>query len=164
IFASYKGKHYEIKFEYRDPWESIRTLLDDETLGSPSIYNSIEKYYCEGTIAEIQQERVIDEPNTADTWAKFESELPKPDPYPHCLMPLHFWIDDGMVTKHISMKPMVFRVICQPSNIRNASGNGGRILGGYIPPVCDPSDPTNRNTPGTPVSPLYKKIRPIEQW
>ncbi|KAJ7803091.1 hypothetical protein B0H14DRAFT_2384902, partial [Mycena olivaceomarginata] len=149
VFASYKGKRYEIKFEYRDPWEWITTLLNDDTLGPTSIYNSVRKYYCEGSRSVVHQERIIDEPNTADTWAEFESELPEPDPFPHCLLPLHFWLDDGLVTKRVSMKPMVFRPVFQPSNIRNASRNGGGVLGGYMPPVCDPSDPTNRNTPQT---------------
>ncbi|KAJ7845358.1 hypothetical protein B0H14DRAFT_2305333, partial [Mycena olivaceomarginata] len=149
VFASYKGKRYEINFEYRDPWEWITTLLNDDTLGPTSIYNSVRKYYCEGSRSVVHQERIIDEPYTADTWAEFESELPEPDPFPHCLLPLHFWLDDGLVTKRVSMKPMVFRPVFQPSNIRNASGNGGGVLGGYMPPVCDPSDPTNRNTPQT---------------
>ncbi|KAJ7797350.1 hypothetical protein B0H14DRAFT_3093169 [Mycena olivaceomarginata] len=148
VFASYKGKRYEIKFEYRDPWEWIITLLNDDTLGPTSIYNSVRKYLLllSSSRSVVHQERIIDEPNTADTWAKFESELPEPDPFPHCLLPLHFWLDDGLVTKRVSMKPMVFRPVFQPSNIRNASGNGGGVLGGYMPPVCDPSDPTNRNT------------------
>ncbi|KAJ7746517.1 hypothetical protein B0H14DRAFT_2406480 [Mycena olivaceomarginata] len=40
-------------------------------------------------------------------------------------------------------------VVFQPSQIRNASGNGGGVLIGYMTAVVDPSDPTNRNTPQT---------------
>ncbi|KAJ7076256.1 hypothetical protein B0H15DRAFT_790797 [Mycena belliarum] len=149
VFASYKGETHEIKFEYRDPWDWITTLLDDVTLGSTSIYNSVRKYYCEGSIVQVYQERVIDEPNTADAWARFESELPEADPYPHCLLPLHFWLDEGLVTKRITMHPMVLRPVFQPGNIRNTSGNGGGVLVGYMAAVCDPSDPSNRKAPET---------------
>ncbi|KAJ7617483.1 hypothetical protein DFH06DRAFT_1062143 [Mycena polygramma] len=149
IFATYKKERQEIKFEYRDPWEWISTLLNDESLGPTTMYNSVRKYYCEGTIAEVHCERVIDEPNTADAWARFESELPEPDPYPHCLLPLHFWLDEGLVTKRVTMHPMVLRPVFQPGKIRNASGNGGGVLIGYMTAVRDPSDPNNRNTPET---------------
>ncbi|KAJ7114378.1 hypothetical protein C8R44DRAFT_630272 [Mycena epipterygia] len=156
IFATYKNKEYEFKFEYRDPWEWIVDLLNDTTLAETSIYNSVQKYYCEGSRTVKHEERVIDEPNTADTWAKCESELPPPDPYPHCLLPLHFWLDDGLVTKRITMHPMVYRALFQPANIRNASGNGGGVLGGYMPKVCDPSDPSSRNGPQTEEFARYK--------
>ncbi|KAJ7822282.1 hypothetical protein B0H14DRAFT_3089030 [Mycena olivaceomarginata] len=149
VFASYKGKRYEINFEYRDPWEWITTLLNDDTLGPTSIYNSVQKYYCEGSRSVVHQERIIDEPYTADTWAEFEVNFTLPKPISTLPAAVAFWLDDGLVTKRVSMKPMVFRPVFQPSNIRNASGNGGGVLGGYMPPVCDPSDPTNRNTPQT---------------
>ncbi|KAJ6577876.1 hypothetical protein B0H19DRAFT_985472 [Mycena capillaripes] len=156
ISASYKGKRYDFHFEYRDPWDWIVDLLNDPTLAETSIYNSIRKYYCEGSRTVTHEERVIDEPNTADTWAKYESELPEPDPYPHCLLPYHFWLDEGLVTKRITMHPMVFRALLQPVNIRNASGNGGGVLGGYMPKVYDPSDPSSRNAPQTEEFAQYK--------
>ncbi|KAJ7132506.1 hypothetical protein C8R44DRAFT_611932 [Mycena epipterygia] len=149
IVASYQGQNHEIKFEYCDPWEWITTLLNDPTLASTSMYHAVRKYYCESSVAQTYQERVVDEPNTADAWWEFESELPEADPYPHCLFPLHVWLDEGLVTKRITMHPMVLRALFQPGNIRNASGNGGGVLFGYMPPICDPSDPTNRNTPQT---------------
>ncbi|KAJ6451401.1 hypothetical protein C8R45DRAFT_1124863 [Mycena sanguinolenta] len=156
VFATYKNKKYEFKFEYRDPWEWIINLLNDGTLADTAMYNSVRKYYCEGGRTVTHEERVIDEPNTADTWAKCESELPNPDPYPHCFLPLHFWLDDGLVTKRITMHPFVFRALCQPANIRNASGNGGGVLGGYMPKVSDPSDPSSRNAPQTEEFAQYK--------
>ncbi|KAK6966944.1 hypothetical protein R3P38DRAFT_2590004 [Favolaschia claudopus] len=142
VSASYKGVEHEIKFEYRDPWDWVLALLNDETLGPLFIYNSAKKFYCEGSTVVDHEERVIDEPNTAETWAKYESELPptdrrngrKPRLF-HCLLPLHFWLDEGLVTKHVTMHPFVFRPVFLPSHIRNASGNGGGILGGYMPPV-----------------------------
>ncbi|KAJ6453504.1 hypothetical protein C8R45DRAFT_1192699 [Mycena sanguinolenta] len=150
---------YEFKFEYRDPWEWIINLLNDGTLADTAIYNSVWKYYCEGGRTVTHEERVIDEPNTTDTWAKCESELPNPEPYPHCFLPLHFWLDDRLVTKRITMHPFVFRALCQPANIRNASGNGGGALGGYMPKVrdtFDPSDPSSRNAPKTEEFAQYK--------
>ncbi|KAJ7719459.1 hypothetical protein B0H14DRAFT_2643016 [Mycena olivaceomarginata] len=96
ISASYDGVNYNISFEYRDPWEWITRLLEDNTLGLFMMFNSVRKYYCEGVEQETFCERVIDEPNTADAWDEFDSELPDPDPYPHCFLPLHFCLDEGM--------------------------------------------------------------------
>ncbi|KAJ7098925.1 hypothetical protein C8R44DRAFT_747990 [Mycena epipterygia] len=124
ISASYQDKTYDISFEYRDPWDWITRLLEDDTLGPHMIFNSVRKYYCEGTHEVTWCERVINEPNTADTWAKYESELPDADPYPHCLVPLHVWLDEGLVTKHIIIHPMLLRALCLPEDIQNASGNG----------------------------------------
>ncbi|KAJ7166717.1 hypothetical protein C8R46DRAFT_996401 [Mycena filopes] len=149
IKASYQNTEREITFEYRDPWDWITRLLEDETLGPHLIFNSVRKYYCEGTEAETFCERIIDEPNTADTWHDYESQLPEADPYPHCLLPLHFWLDEGLVTKRITMHPMVLRAVCLPGDIRNASGNGGGLLLGYMYGFPDFEDPSNRNTAET---------------
>ncbi|KAJ7264829.1 hypothetical protein C8J57DRAFT_1436238 [Mycena rebaudengoi] len=148
ISATYKGKTYNVKFEYRDPWTWINTLLEDETLGH-MIYNSVRKYYCEGARSETLRVRVIDEPNTADSWENFESELPDSDVFPHCLLPLHFWLDEGMVTKRITMHPMVLRAVFLPGDIRNASGNGGGVLVGYMSHIEEPGDPSDRKTAET---------------
>ncbi|KAJ7092944.1 hypothetical protein B0H15DRAFT_938487 [Mycena belliarum] len=149
VFASYKGQIHEIKFEYRDPWEWITTLLNDSTLSSTSMYHAVQKFYCEGTTSQTYRERVVDEPNTADAWWISESKLPEADPYPHCLFPMHIWLDEGLVTKRVTMHPMVLRPVFQPGNIRNASGNGGGILVGYMTAIHDPLDPTSRNAPQT---------------
>lgn len=61
-----------------------------------------------------------------------QSELPDADPYPHCYLPLHFWLDEGLVTKRVIMHPMVMRAVFLPGDIRNASGNGGGVLIGYM--------------------------------
>ncbi|KAJ6493758.1 hypothetical protein DFH09DRAFT_1337978 [Mycena vulgaris] len=146
ILATYNGERQRIDFEYRDPWDWITRLLEDNTLGPHMIYNFVRKYYCEGTEKETWCERIIDEPNTAETWDKYESELPDADPYPHCLLPLHFWLDEGLVAKRLTMHPMVLRPVFLPGNIRNASGNGGGVLLGYMNTVRDPSDPDDRKT------------------
>ncbi|KAK7034389.1 hypothetical protein R3P38DRAFT_3185238 [Favolaschia claudopus] len=112
------------------------------------MFNSVQKFYCEGTIKETWCERIIDEPNTADTWNKYESELPKRDEqgHPHCLLPLHFWLDEGLMTKRVTMHPMVLRAAFLPGKIRNASGNGGGILIGYMVGIPDLGDPTDRKS------------------
>ncbi|KAJ6587659.1 hypothetical protein DFH09DRAFT_909501 [Mycena vulgaris] len=40
------AKTHEVKFEYRDPWDWITTLLDDVTLGSTTMYNSVRTFWC----------------------------------------------------------------------------------------------------------------------
>lgn len=40
-----------------------------------------------------------------------------------------------MVTRHVKKYPMVIRAAWLPRNIRNASGNGGGLLLGYMPMV-----------------------------
>ncbi|KAH9970785.1 hypothetical protein BGW80DRAFT_1438007 [Lactifluus volemus] len=57
-----------------------------------------------------------------------QSSLPNDGPYPHCYLPLHFWLDKGLVTRRIKKYPMILRAAWLPRNIRNASGNGGGIL------------------------------------
>ncbi|PPQ87069.1 hypothetical protein CVT25_000049 [Psilocybe cyanescens] len=140
VSAEFDGKVYNFKFQYRDPWDYISSLVNDESLMSVHMWNSVKKYYCEGDF----EEQIFDEPNTAETWWNVDSELPEPDPYPHCYVPLHFWLDKGMVTRHVKKYPMVIRAAWLPRNIRNASGNGGGLLVGYMPIVPDPGDRDER--------------------
>ena len=114
-----------------------------------NMWNSVKKYYCHGDY----EERIYDEPNTADTWWAVDvsssgfldssfitdiflkSELPEKDEFPHCYLPLHFWLDKGLVTRRVSKYPMVLRPAWLPRRIRNASGNEGGVLVGYMPMV-----------------------------
>jgi len=180
----YRGEHLEFEFEYRDPWEHILTLVHDSSLASVSSWNSIQKFYCyRADSGEHVEERIIDEPNTADTWweidvsagshpsyiltdSVLQSSLPDNGPYPHCYLPLHFWLDKGLVTRRVKKYPMILRAAWLPRNIRNASGNGGGILLGYMPIVShntnvyyalstycnkieDPAHPSDRGTAET---------------
>lgn len=113
------------------------------------MWNAVRKSYCSGDF----EERIYDEPNTADTWWDVDvspnfllpahssycfcpkSELPNNDIYPHCYLPLHFWLDKGMVTRRVKKYPMVLRPVWLLRQIRNASGNGGGVLVGYMPIV-----------------------------
>ena len=58
------GKVQTFTFEYRDPWEWILSLVEDELLAPLNMWNSVRKYYCCGDL----EERIYDEPNTGDTW------------------------------------------------------------------------------------------------
>jgi len=64
-----------------------------------------------------------------------QSELPDHDPFPHCFLPLHFWLDKGLVTRRVKKYPMILRPAWLPRQIRNASGNGGGVLIRYMPIV-----------------------------
>jgi len=138
---------YKFTFEYRDPWEWILSIIQDESLAPMAMWNAVQKYYCSGDF----EERIYDEPNTADTWWNVDvslisanqchvyffskSELPDNDIFPHCYLPLHFWLDKGMVTRRVKKYPMLLRPAWLPRQIRNASGNGGGVLIGYMPIV-----------------------------
>ena len=56
-------------------------------------------------------------------------------PYPHSFLPLHFWLDKGLVTRRVKKFPMILCAAWLPRSICNASGNGGGILLGYMPMV-----------------------------
>jgi Plavaka transposase len=45
------------------------------------------------------------------------------------------WMDKGYVTKRVKKHPILLRAAFLPSEIRNASGNGGGVLIGYMPVV-----------------------------
>ncbi|KDR73368.1 hypothetical protein GALMADRAFT_72633, partial [Galerina marginata CBS 339.88] len=62
--VQFNGKVYNFKFQYRDPWDYISSLVDDESLASVHMWNSVKKYYCEGDF----EEQIFDEPNTAEAW------------------------------------------------------------------------------------------------
>ncbi|KAI0266604.1 hypothetical protein BGY98DRAFT_1102511 [Russula aff. rugulosa BPL654] len=94
-------------------------VIQDESLAPMAMWNAVRKYYCSGDF----EERIYDEPNTADTW----------------------WNIDGLVTRRVKKYPMLLRPAWLPRQIRNASGNGGGVLLGYMPIVEDPSDPSSRS-------------------
>ena len=108
------------------------------------MWNAVQKYYCLGNF----EERVYDKPNTADTWwndvsrpisanlcphylLSLKSELPEGDIFLHSYLPLHFWLDKGLVTRRMKRYPMLLRPVWLPRQIRNGSGNGGGVLVGY---------------------------------
>ncbi|KAF8994667.1 hypothetical protein BDQ17DRAFT_1392381 [Cyathus striatus] len=139
--------NFHFDFYYRDPWEYVLSLVCDKSLASDSAWNSVRKIYCSGG-PEHTEDCIIDEPNTADTWWNVDSSLPSDGPFPHSYLPLHFWLDKGLVTKRVKVYPMILRAAWLPRKIRNASGNGGGILLGYMPMV-NPGDPDERGAAET---------------
>ncbi|KAJ7668276.1 hypothetical protein B0H14DRAFT_2658000 [Mycena olivaceomarginata] len=71
-------------------------------------------------------------------------ELPKANPYTHCWLPLHLWLDKGLVTNHVKMFPIVLHTLWLPLEIHNASGNGGGVLLGFMVMVNDPGNTDDR--------------------
>lgn len=71
VTASYKGTAYRFTFEYREPWEWILSIIQEESLAPVTMWNAVRKYYCSGDF----EERIYDEPNTADTWWNVDVSL-----------------------------------------------------------------------------------------
>ena len=120
---------------------------------------------------------MYDEPNTADTWwdvdvsshisAKYailffspKSELPYCDQFPHSYLPLHFWLDKGMVTRRVKKYPMLLRPAWLPRQIRNASGNGGGVLIGYMPIVGHKRPFKNKYSHELNPESYYRNVKP----
>ncbi len=66
VAVEYQGEVHKFDFEYRDPWEWILALIHDESLAPLCMWNSVQKFHCTGE----KEERVVDEPNTGDSWWK----------------------------------------------------------------------------------------------
>ncbi|KAK7029209.1 hypothetical protein R3P38DRAFT_3267043 [Favolaschia claudopus] len=140
VEANLWGEPKKYTFYYRDPWEWILSLVTDPGLARVSQWQSRRLYYCENG----EMERYVHEPFTADRWHEVDSELPAANPLMHCWLPLHIWLDKGLVTSHVKMFPIVLRALWLPSEIRNASGNGGGVIIGFMIMVEDPGHSKNR--------------------
>ncbi|KAJ7052426.1 hypothetical protein C8F01DRAFT_1065968 [Mycena amicta] len=76
-----------------------------------------------------------------------QDKLPHIPGMHHCIAPLMLWLDEGRVTSHTNMYPMLLRALALPSAIRNGSGNGGSWLAGLLGLWCrDHRDPKTRTT------------------
>ncbi|THU83784.1 hypothetical protein K435DRAFT_807241 [Dendrothele bispora CBS 962.96] len=131
VTRTYRGKPYTFEFSFRDPWEWIVSLVTDPTLADSICWYPVRKYLHNG--AHVQ--RLFDEPQTADLWWNAQDTIKKTSEYPHCFLLLLVWLDKGNVTRKVKLHPMIARASFLPSTIRNASGNGGGILLGYVPSV-----------------------------
>ena len=69
--ATYQGKLFEFTFEYRDPWEWIPSVVQDESLVPMAMWNAVQKYYCKADFEEC----LYDKPNTANTWWNVDVSL-----------------------------------------------------------------------------------------
>jgi hypothetical protein len=74
---------------------------------------------------------------TSQTNPFSQDSLPGDSLYPSCYLPLHIWLDKGQVSTKVKMHPILLRGLWIDSAIRNASGNGGSALLGYIIMVCN---------------------------
>ncbi|KAJ7146207.1 hypothetical protein C8R44DRAFT_897736 [Mycena epipterygia] len=111
---------------------NIPDWVCDETLAARSTWFSVRKYYCRGGSTVEHQEELFDEPWTGTTWREVDDSLPGDSLYPSCYLPLHIWLDKGQVSTKVKMHPILLRGLWIDSAIRNASGNGGSALLGYI--------------------------------
>ncbi len=64
VSVEFQGRTHRFDFEYRDPWEWILALIHDESLAPLCMWNSVRKFHC----IKDEEERIFDEPNTADSW------------------------------------------------------------------------------------------------
>ncbi|KAL1740762.1 hypothetical protein HDZ31DRAFT_46862 [Schizophyllum fasciatum] len=136
ITASLRGEERTFKFLYRDVWEFIVSLVEDPTLASDIMWHSVTKTLHD----ERGEQHVIDQPNTASDWKAVDDQLPDANPYQHCWVPVHIWLDEGRVTHNITKYPILVRALFLPDWIRNASGNGGGMLVGYMLEDPDPGN------------------------
>ncbi|KIM72356.1 hypothetical protein PILCRDRAFT_93491 [Piloderma croceum F 1598] len=145
ISEEFEGRTYDFEFPYHSPIDWLKSIVTDTTL-TPSIsWYPIQKFLCRhGDMI-----RIFDEPNSAKKWWDIQSGLPVCENLPHCFLPLTLWMDKGCVTKRVKKHPIILRAAFLPGKIRNASGNGGRVLIGYMPVINDPGDPADRNSPRT---------------
>ncbi|KAJ7314389.1 hypothetical protein DFH08DRAFT_716690, partial [Mycena albidolilacea] len=126
---------YKVELDYRDPWKVIVDWVQDETLAPHSTWYSVCKYLYRGRGI---IEDIFDEPCTGENWREvdvsFPDTLPSPKTtrYPSCYLPLHIWLNKGQVSTKVKMHPILMRGLWIDSSIRNASGNGGGALLGYI--------------------------------
>ncbi|KAK7026915.1 hypothetical protein R3P38DRAFT_2623823 [Favolaschia claudopus] len=121
VEADLWGESKKYTFYYRDPWEWILSLVTDPGLARVSQWQSRRLYYCENG----QMERYVHEPFTADRWHEVDSELPAANPLMHCWLPLHIWLDKGLVTSHVKM----FRVKSTSKSWKSFSKRSGKSHG-----------------------------------
>ncbi|KAJ7603016.1 hypothetical protein FB45DRAFT_1014955 [Roridomyces roridus] len=136
----FEGEVRHFEFYYRDPWEWIVELVTDPSLANDIVWYPCRKYL----VVDGNRQRMRDEPWTADLWWELQNELPHIDGMHHCLALLLVWLDEGRVTSHTDMYPILLRPLFLPAQIRNGSGNGGSLLVGFMVQVKDLRDPDSR--------------------
>ncbi|KAJ7289746.1 hypothetical protein C8J57DRAFT_1706452 [Mycena rebaudengoi] len=125
---------YEVSLNFRDPWKVVQGWVCDKTLAPHSTWFSVKKYKCRGGTVVEHREQLFDEPCTGKNWWDIDDLLPGPKEglYPSCYLPIHIWLDKGQVSTKVKMHPILIRGLWINSAIRNATGNGGCALLGYI--------------------------------
>ncbi|KAL1754470.1 hypothetical protein FB107DRAFT_275798 [Schizophyllum commune] len=128
VSATLRGEERTFRLIYRDLWEFIVAIAEDPTLSNDIMWHSVTKTMHD----ENGEQPIIDQPNTASNWRDVDDKLPDADPYPHCWVPIHVWLDEGRVSRNVTKYPILVRLLSLPDWIRNASGNGGSLLVGYM--------------------------------
>ncbi|KAJ7217054.1 hypothetical protein GGX14DRAFT_358335 [Mycena pura] len=127
---------------FRDPWQWVLEVVTDASLADDIVWYPYRKYL----VVDGAHQRLRDEAYTADLWWDMQSKLPHIPGMHHCMFPLLLWLDEGRVTSHTNMYPMLLRSLSLPSAIRNGSGNGGSFLVGFMAQIKDHRDPKTRST------------------
>ncbi|KAJ7700284.1 hypothetical protein B0H14DRAFT_3034133 [Mycena olivaceomarginata] len=122
---TFEGELWRFKFYYRDPWDWLLDLVSDPTLTDEIVWYPSRKYL----VVDGVRQRLRDEPYNSDKLWELQSALPVVPGLPHCLLPMLAWFDKGRVSSHI----------------RDASGNGGGELAGFMIQVQDRKDPDDRS-------------------
>ncbi|KAJ7220258.1 hypothetical protein GGX14DRAFT_515671 [Mycena pura] len=134
------GEERVFTIHFRDPWKWILEIVTDPSLAKHIVWYPHRKYL----VVDGMRQRLRDEVYSADLWWDMQSKLPHISGMHHCLVPVMLWLDEGRVTSHTNMYPMLLRSLSLPSAIRNGSGNGGSWLAGFMAQVKDHHDPDSR--------------------
>ena len=146
VTVPFDDQQLEYEFMFRDPLEWALALVADPLLASTHIWYPTCKYYCENgredelidetstgkRLWDIQVSTVVADLSTSLINYFHQTDISQFGPNRFALG-IQIWLDKARVTKKVRMHPIVARPLWQPSNIRNASGNGGGILLGYMP-------------------------------
>ncbi|KAJ7197772.1 hypothetical protein GGX14DRAFT_374701 [Mycena pura] len=136
------GEERKFTAYFRDPWQFILELVTDPSLANDIVWYPYRKYL----VVDGARQRLRDEAYSADLWWDMQSRLPHIAGMHHVVTPLMLWLDEGRVTSHTNMYPMLLRALFLPSAIRNGSGNGGSWLAGFMVQIRDHRDPKTRST------------------
>ncbi|KAJ7692037.1 hypothetical protein B0H14DRAFT_2651828, partial [Mycena olivaceomarginata] len=137
---TFEGELWRFKFYYRDPWDWLLDLVSDPTL-TTKLFGI--------RLVNISSLMEFDNASGTNRTTQINygscSALPVVPGLPHCLLPMLAWFDKGRVSSHVNMHPMILRPLFVRSEIRDASGNGGGELAGFMIQVQDRKDPDDRS-------------------
>jgi hypothetical protein len=151
VSATLDGKEHTYKFLWREPVDFFDSLVTDPSLMTFSHFHAVRKWM----INHGRRTRLFDEPWTGDDWWKIEVHINQSifGTYTHgtsqdlltpilgllrCYAPFLIWLDKGMVSTRVKMYPIVLRPLWIQDSVRNASGNGGGVIIGFMPIVSSP--------------------------
>jgi hypothetical protein len=152
LSSEYNGELKTYDFWWREPLDYAEAVLTDASLMEHSTFYPSEKILHQ----DGNSTRIYDEPWTAQTWQDIqvrisfvftdynvaETEPMLQEQLPpdvggsrHCYLPLHVWQDEGRVSSHVQMHPMIVRPAWIASPIRNTFGFGGGFVTAFFPRV-----------------------------